>query len=70
MFDPKARVVASHKKDSAKRERAPISILSRLQAENTRLRQQLVELELEILVLKEALKDKGVIASGIGDRGD
>ena len=56
MFDPKARVVASHKKDSAKRERAPISILSFLQAENTTLRQQVFELVLETLALKEALK--------------
>jgi hypothetical protein len=62
--------VTSHNEDSAKPKRAPISILSRLQAENTRLRQQVVELELEILVLKEALKDKGVIASGIGDQGN
>jgi hypothetical protein len=54
--DPKARDVASHNKDSVKPERAPISILSFLQAENTTLRQQVFELVLETLALKEALK--------------
>ena len=56
MAGPKTRDVTPSNKKSLKPENPQISILSFLQAENTRLRQQVVELSLDMLVLKEALE--------------
>ena len=50
--DPK-----SHKQDYVKSKSGPTSLLSVLEAENCRLRQEVVELSLDMLVLREALKE-------------
>jgi len=47
----------SQKQDNAEPKFRPISLLSVLEAENIRLRQSVVELLLDTLVLREALKD-------------
>ena len=47
----------SHKQDNAEPKFSPISLLSVLEAENIRLRQSVVELSLDTMVLREALKD-------------
>jgi hypothetical protein len=54
MAGPKTRDVTSYNEESLKPENPPISILSFLQAENIRLRQQAVELAFEIAALKQA----------------
>ena len=46
----------SHKQSDAQPERRPISLLLFLKAENVRLRQVVVELSLDVLALREALK--------------
>ena len=53
--DPHAVDPKSHKQDYVKPKSGPISLLSVLDAENFRLRQAVVELSLDTLMLKEAL---------------
>ena len=55
--DPQAVVPKSHKQNYVKRKSGPISLLSVLDAENFRLRQAVVELSLDTLALREALKE-------------
>ncbi len=55
--DPHAVDPKSHKQDYVKPKSGPISLLSVLEAENFRLRQVVVELSLDMLVLREALKE-------------
>jgi hypothetical protein len=55
--NPKAVDPKSHKQDYVKPNSRPISFLSVLKAENFRLRQAVVELSLDTLVLREALKE-------------
>jgi hypothetical protein len=55
--DPHAVDPKSHKQDYVKPKSGPISLLSVLEAENFRLRQAVVELSLDALVLREALKE-------------
>jgi len=55
--DPHAVDQKSHKQDYVKPKSGPISLLSVLEAENFRLRQAVVELSLDALVLREALKE-------------
>jgi hypothetical protein len=55
--DPQAVDPKSHKQDYVKPKSRPISLLSVLEAENCRLRQAVVELSLDTVVLREALRD-------------
>ena len=55
--DPQAVDRQFHKQDYVKPKSGPISLLSVLEAENFRLRQAVVELSLDTLVLREALKE-------------
>lgn len=55
--DPHAVDPKSHKQDYVKPKSGPISLLSVLEADNFRLRQAVVELSLDTLVLREALKE-------------
>ena len=55
--DPQAVDPKSHKQDYVEPKSGPISLLSVLEAENFRLRQAVVELSLDTLVLREALKE-------------
>jgi hypothetical protein len=55
--DPQAVNPKSHKQDYVKLKSEPISLLSVLEGENFRLRQAVVELSLDTLVLREALKE-------------
>ena len=55
--DPQAVDPKFHKQDYVKAKSGPISLLSVLDAENFRLRQAVVELSLDALVLREALKE-------------
>ena len=55
--DPQAVDPKFHKQDYVKPKSGPISLLSVLEAENFRLRQAVVELSLDTLVLREALKE-------------
>jgi hypothetical protein len=55
--DPQAVDPKFHKQDYVKPKSGPISLLSVLDAENFRLRQAVVELSLDALVLREALKE-------------
>ena len=67
--DPKAVDPKSHKQDDVKSKSQPISLLSVLEAENFRLRQAVVALSLDTLVLREALKGlrPESLISGRGD---
>jgi hypothetical protein len=49
----------SRKQDDAERECRPISLLSILEAENIRLRREVVELLIDTLALREALHVRG-----------
>jgi hypothetical protein len=55
--NPKAVDPKLHKQDYFKPKSRPIILLSVLKAENFRLRQAVVELSLDTLVLREALKE-------------
>ena len=55
--DPQAVDPKFHKQDYVKPKSGPISLLSVLEAENFRLRQAVVELSLDTLALREALKE-------------
>jgi len=50
--------ISKDKKDAADGEAQPINLVSVLQAENTKLRQAVVELLLDTMVLKEALQTR------------
>ena len=67
--DPQAVDPKFHKQDYVKPKSGPISLLSVLDAENFRLRQAVVELSLDTVVLKEALNQlrSGPQISGRGD---
>jgi len=54
--DPQAVDPKSHKQDYVKPESGPISLLSVLEAENFRLRQAVVELSVDTLLLRVAVK--------------
>jgi hypothetical protein len=55
--NPKAVNAKSHNQDNVKPKFRPISLLSVLEAENFQLRQALVELSLDTLMLRDALKE-------------
>jgi hypothetical protein len=67
--NPKAVDPKSHNQDYVKPKSPPIIMLSALKAENFRLRQAVVELSLDTVVLKEALNQlrSGPQISGRGD---
>jgi len=46
----------SHKQDNAESKRQPVSLLAFLEAENVRLRQTVVELALNTMALRDALR--------------